>query len=175
MSLFRSMWWLQFSEFAVWRMMLWDLVVELARVMLKLFLSLLTKWVAWKHKCLNGKPTTGSVVLKECFIMCQDKMFHHINSLLIWMVKWFTKMTLMQPDVVAVVFAVAPHGVVGKVTLSYHEVGVYYDLSDRKTKILLLVLRNRQHISNPFHHRKITFHYSNLEEIMSIHAILLFL
>jgi len=43
-----------------------------------------------------------------------------------------TKMTFMQPDTVAIVFAVASHCVVGEVTLSYLKVGVYNDLTKRK-------------------------------------------
>lgn len=49
-------------------------------------------------------------------------------------------MTFMQPDTVAIVFAVTPHSVVGEVTLSYLKVGVYYDL--RKRKRIRLILEN---------------------------------
>lgn len=41
-------------------------------------------------------------------------------------------MTFMQPDTVAVVFAVASHRVVGEVTLSHLKVGVYNDLTEKK-------------------------------------------
>lgn len=57
-------------------------------------------------------------------------------------------MTFMQPDAVAVVFAVASHGIVGEVALSDLKVGIYYDLREKENKTgCIIIIKLHQNMS----------------------------
>ena len=100
-----------------------DLVVELSGVLIKTPLGLLAERVTWGQRSRvafrgNGQAKHGGA---SHWIFLFLKYYRSLR---------LTNVAVMKPDAMAVILAVALHGVVGEVALCHFEIWIYNNLKE---------------------------------------------